>query len=36
LGLKITTLLVEDQLKGKLTIDRNEGAVFIVRFDVEN
>jgi PAS domain S-box-containing protein len=35
LGLKITVLLVEDQLKGVLDIDRNEGTGFIVRFKTD-
>jgi two-component system, sensor histidine kinase PdtaS len=35
LGLKIITLLVEDQLQGKLKVDRNEGTGFIVRFSID-
>jgi two-component sensor histidine kinase len=36
LGLKIITLLVEDQLGGKLKVDRNGGTGFIVRFNIDN
>jgi PAS domain S-box-containing protein len=34
LGLKIVSLLAEDQLGGELTVDRNEGTGFRVRFNV--
>jgi two-component system, sensor histidine kinase PdtaS len=36
LGLKIITLLVEDQLKGKLKVDRNKGTGIFVRFKIDN
>jgi PAS domain S-box-containing protein len=35
LGLKLITLLAEDQLGGKSRVDRNEGMGFIVRFHLD-
>jgi PAS domain S-box-containing protein len=35
LGLKIVNLLAEDQLGGKLEVDKNGGARFIVRFNID-
>jgi two-component sensor histidine kinase len=33
--LKIISLLVEDQLKGDLRIERSQGTEFVVRFNID-